>query len=217
MRNVRGVLAMCLAVGAGSWSLSAQAQETEGALQLGLGTSVFSYSSASLEAEAQGVTQDLDISTTRWGLSDTQATLELGYGLSDMIVLGGFAQLGGASTTTEIGATESEESSFSLVIGPKIDFMFSPGQTVRPFVGAALGLSSSSTEAGTAETSTTALQLLGRVGIRAFLADGFSLDPALTLGWASLLSGDLDLGVADADLSGSAFNIGVAVGFSGWL
>src|SRR5690606_41426852 len=108
MRNVRGVVAMCLAMGAGSWSLSAQAQDTEGALQLGLGTSVFSYSSASLEAEAQGVPQDLDISTTRWGLSDTQTTLELGYGLPEMIVPGGFPPLGGASPTLLQGVTQSE-------------------------------------------------------------------------------------------------------------
>lgn len=213
---LRAVAGSALSLGVLFASTRAHAQTTEGALQLGLATPLFTYTSVSLSAEQGGLETDTDTSSTEWGLRQS-VTGEIGYGVGEGLVLGALVQLGGASQTIEPeGQEEQESSDFGLFLGPKIDYMFSPGQRVRPFVGAVAGISVASTENGNLETSLTGFDLQGRVGLRAFVADGFSFDPALLVGWGTA-SGELDVGALSADLSASAFFVGLLVGFSGWV
>jgi outer membrane protein W len=221
--DIGRILVLALAAAGLFTTTAARAQKTEGAFQLGLSTSVLSYSTGTLEVESEtlGLEADADISTTSWGIGeDSPVTLELGYGVTDMLVIGGFLRLGGTSQETDYDQAEfpdSESSEFSMLLGPKLDVMFSPGNTVRPFVGAGVGLLiQSSEDADENETSLTGFQLVGRAGLRAFLADGFSLDPALDIGWGTA-SGEAESAVGDLDLSASVFNVGVSLGLSGWI
>src|SRR5688572_11493099 len=191
---------------------TAHAQETAGAFQLGLSTSFVSYTSGTSEAEVPGDDVSVDVSEVDWGLTgENGVVLELGYGVTDIVILGGFVQLGGSSQSTQVdlpGEPEVDRTEFGLVIGPKIEAMFSPGSTVRPFIGAGVGflLSSTDDEDTGTDTSLTGVQLLGRVGLRAFAAEGFSIDPAIVFGWATA-SGEVETATANVDTSASAFNV----------
>jgi hypothetical protein len=179
-------------------------------------TPLFSYRSQTVEIEAAGQETETDISSTAWGLRE-EVTGELGYGVGDSLVLGALVQLGGASETTESeGGAESDSSEFQLFVGPKLDYAFSPESNVRPFVGVAVGFLTATSETETIDLSLTGVQLMGRVGLRAFVAKGFSIDPALAFSWLTA-SGDVEVGTVDTDASTSAFGVGLLLGFSGWV
>ncbi len=228
------------------FSISAKAQTVAGALQLGLGTSFVNYSSSNITEHrplAGGATEDYKISpaTTTWGFADRNgATLEAGYGLNDMFVLGGLLQLGGWSQSIQTpapapaGATiTNKESFFTLFIGPKLDVMFLPDSRVRPFVTGAIGLvrmtdtRQTTTAANVTTTSydegSTGGGLLLRAGIRCFLTPGFSLDPAFVFGYAGAFSGSTTIpnpvgpGTVNYDTSASGYNLGLSVVASGWV
>jgi hypothetical protein len=208
-----GAAAMSAILGS---TATSNAQSTEGAFQLGLSTALLSYTNTTTTVEAGGLEVDVDSSTTNWGVRNPVAA-ELGYGITDSLVLGGFLQLGGESSTVEPeGGEESESSEFELLLGPKLDFMLSPGQEVRPFFGAMAGLLMGSADDEASETSVTGFQLLGRVGLRAFLAPGFSIDPALAFSWFTA-SGETERGPTTVDASVSGINVGLLIGFSGWV
>jgi hypothetical protein len=192
----------------------ASAQFTEGRVQLGLGTALFSYTSGSVEADDSGT--EVDTSVIQWGIRNG-VTSEVAYGITDTLVLGAFLTLGGISQTVEpMGAAEIESSEFQVAVGPKLDIVFSPGQEVRPFIGFAAGLASESSESGMIETSVLGFQLIGALGLRWFAADGFSLDPALQIGWG-LASGETGPAAAPVDINASAFNVGLRLAVSGWI
>jgi hypothetical protein len=205
-------------VGTLAITCNAFAQNIEGAIQLGLGTSFLSYSKTSGTVELAGLKTDVGTSVTRWGLSDEGGIqLEGGYGINNSMIVGGLFALGGSSTTeTAEGANDVDSSKFNLLLAPKFDYHFSAGQPLQPFVGGAIGLVMSKTDNGAYETSTTGLGLLGRGGLRWFLAPGFSVDPAVNLGFQAF-SGSMDRGNVSADLSGTAFTIGISIGMSGWV
>jgi hypothetical protein len=201
-----------------SWANAAQAQNVDGRFQLGLGTPIVSYSAVTTEI-GDNPSVEVDVDTTSWGIRNI-AMLELGYGLSNALVLGGVLRFGGTSTTSEADLPNSEEetnSSFDVVVGPKIDYMFSEGSRVRPFVSAVVGLlHSSSTAEDDAETSLTGVMLQGGAGLRWFAAPGFSLDPSLRFDW-STMSGETDLGPASIDVSASGFSVSLGLAVSGWI
>jgi hypothetical protein len=203
------------------WPNVAEAQEVAGRFQLGLGTPVFTYSSIGTEV-GDDPSVEVDVATTNWGVHDA-AVLELGYGLSNALVLGGVLQLGGTSTTSELdapGSEESTQSSFEVMVGPKIDYMFSEGSRVRPFVSGVIALLHSSTSNDDDDDddglSMTGVMLQGGVGLRWFATPGFSLDPSLRLGW-STISGDNEQGNTSTDVSASGVSVSLNVGFSGWI
>lgn len=214
-------------------SMTAHAQKTEGALQLALGTDFLTYTSASTAVDVPGVGErTLKTKAFNWGFASRNGVnLEGGYGLTESLVLGGFLALGGRSDTTKLdadGADEDTESRFDLTLAPKIDYMFSPGSKLRPFIGGALGITyhSQKTESHDPQTNTTTtsldasatgLLLMGRVGLRWFLAPGFSLDPALMFGWIPFSSGSYKVGATSYDADLSQFSLGLSVAASGWM
>ncbi|MGC4069523.1 MAG: outer membrane beta-barrel protein [Polyangiaceae bacterium] len=188
----------------------ASAQNIDRAFQLGLGTNFLQYTSGSIDTDAY----DADVSQTTWGISDHGGIqLEGGYALNDSLVLGGIVALGGQTVSID----DSDQDVFQLVLAPKLDYMFLSGERFRPFVGGAIGLVSTSQEVnGGAKLSETGLGLMARGGGRWFLAPGFSLDPALNLGFQTL-SGEIDGGAVDMDASMTAFTVGLSIGLSGWV
>jgi hypothetical protein len=207
------VLAFILAL-----TTTAAAQDIEGRAQLGLTTPIIAYTSQTVTNDDNDV--DADVTQTSWGIREN-VTLELGYGLSELIVLGAIATIGGTSQTYEVDGVddEQESSELSVSIGPKLDLVFSPGSDVRPFVGAVVGLAMTSTESpGGTETSMAGPQLLGRLGLHWFAKDSFSLSPSLAFGYSSM-SGEVesDDGSQSVDVSGSAFSISLLIGVAGWI
>jgi hypothetical protein len=198
-----------------AFTTTAAAQDIEGRFQLGLSTDLVSYTDATLTNDDND--EDVDITTTRWGIRES-VLLELGYGVSEMIVIGAMATLGGASQTIDTGAADDDESSeFTAVIGPKIDVVLSPGSTVRPFVGAAIAFATTTGEVvGGAETTITGFELGGRLGLHWFAAEGFSVAPSLAFIYASG-SGEIDLGPMNVDISMSGIDVALMLGASGWL
>jgi hypothetical protein len=79
-----------------------------------------------------------------------------------------------------------------------------------------VGLLTATTKTETIDLSLVGVQVIGRVGLRAFVAKGFSIDPALAFSWYTA-SGDVEVGNVDTDASTSGFNLGLLVGFSGWV
>jgi hypothetical protein len=213
----------------------AAAQTTQGALQLGVGTGLVDYTSSTTDVElpaALGGTTAMHGSSVEWGVAQGNGLhLEGGYGLGESFVLGGLLVLGGQSLKNDqLVDSETHDSHFSLFVGPKLDFMLMPGQSLRPFFGIAAGFTHTSSKAESTNaqdvTTTTAKQsldglgLLGRAGIRWFPVEGFSIDPALVFGWATL-SGSRRVGVRalndDVDASGTRFTIGLDFAVSGWI
>ena len=194
---------------------TATAQDIEGHVQLGLSTDLVSYTDATLTNDDND--QDVDMTTTRWGIRES-VLLELGYAVSDMIVVGAMATLGGASQTIDTGAADEEESSeFTAVIGPKIDIVLSPGSTVRPYLGAVIAFATTTGETvGGAETTVTGFELGGRLGLHWFAAEGFSVAPSLAFIYAGG-SGEIDLGTTNVDISMSGIEVALMLGATGWL
>jgi hypothetical protein len=229
-------------------SSRAQAQTTAGALQLGLGTNLLTYSSDTISEhqvlnngttiEYKGIEQN-----TTWGLANRNGIyLDAGYGITDMLVLGGMLQLGSWSNTTgdrdlgnNNGTAQANEHRFTLFLGPKLDVMFLPDTVVRPFVGVGLGLvrhtytTETTTHNGAGATITatpndlgvTGVGLLARAGIRWFLTPGFSLDPAFVFGFSSA-TGTMVIppngqtnGHFDTGVTG--YTVGLQMAFSGWI
>lgn len=240
----KSTLVTLTAVGALSlFSMSAKAQTVAGALQLGLGTNFVDYSSYPITAHVPvgAGTQDYKISpgTTTWGFAQRNGvTLEAGYGLTDMFVLGGLLQLGGWSQNVDTPLapgsplmTSRKESMFNLFIGPKFDVMFLPDSRVRPFVGAAVGLvrmtdtvqNTNQNNVTTTPTDSgwTGVGLLGRAGVRCFLTPGFSLDPMFVAGFATLSGSTTVPGpgatTLNYDSSITGYNLGLNVTASGWV
>ncbi len=222
MKNTRKLWASAAMLAGITSSAPAFAQSVEEHFQIGLATPIIAYSTGSVEYDGGGifnVDTEVDVSSTQWGLGNAVAG-EFGYGLNDALVLGAFLQLGGESQTFEYeDGSEDETDSFRFFLGPKIDYMFLEGKTVRPFVGGIVGLTVDSSEsAGGTETSLTGFELQGRVGLRAFVTETFSIDPAFYMGWATA-SGEVEppAPAPSSDVSASAFNVGLTVGVSGWV
>ena len=217
------IVAMSLAAVGVALPATARAQTTDGALHLGLSTSVVEYTSLSGEYEWGALQTDVEASNTSWGFRENGVMLDVGYGLTDSIVLGGFISVGGDSDSVELvdvpGAEEQEESHFGLALGPRFDFMFMPGEKLRPYLTASIGLVTASSDVDDVETSLTGFQMQGGVGLRWFAASGFSVDPVLAVGWGTA-SGEVeaaDAALGEADVSVSAFTVGLGIGFSGWI
>jgi hypothetical protein len=212
----------------------AQAQNSAGALQLALGTEVITYNSSNVTWDAYPVQAQgnykINQSGVHWGFNNhSSVNIEGGYGLGDSLVLGGFIGLGGWSQKNELPRGNElwrKDSTLDLLIAPKIDYMFLPGQSIRPFIGAALGLiyQSATVESRNGNVTTTdsddsatGLAVMLRAGVRFFVTPGFSLDPAFTFLWIPTASGSHQEGDRKYDLGANGYTLGLTVAASGWV
>jgi hypothetical protein len=209
--------------GPGMYGAEPVVSSVEGLLQLSLGTYFVRYTSASLGFDNSAA--DLTRTDLNWGFSSSSPViLEGGYGITDKLIVGGVLQLGGVSSTNEakMGGAKSETSGFDLLLAPKVDYQFMPTSKINPFVGGMLGVelnSASTTPMGattSVKDSTTNFTLLARGGLRCFVFDGLSIDPALVLGFR-IGSGTIGASGTDLNYSTSGFRIGLSVSMSGWL
>jgi hypothetical protein len=217
MTRLKTLLALSAFAGGAFVTGPAYAQSTEGAVQLGISSPFLTHTNATLTADYEVAETETEVSQTNWGLGQ-MFVAEVGYGLTDSLVLGAVLQLAGVSSTTETEAFNQEVDASQLVfiLGPKLDYMFAPNNRVRPFLGAVAGLVVDSLDNQVAERSLTGLQLQGRAGLRAFVTEGFSIDPALFLGWTTA-SGEIESDATSTDLDYSAVSFGVTLGLSGWV
>ena len=155
-------------------------QAEEGEFQLGLATPFLVYTTATIDTEPE----ETDVSETEWGITH-DVVAELGYGITPSLIIGGLVKLGGDSTTTEYGDFEGEQSTFDLLLGPKLDYVIMPGDKVQPFVGGVLGYLSTSTtdEDSDTENKLSGFQIMARGGVRIFPGKEFSIDPWLGLSY----------------------------------
>jgi hypothetical protein len=202
--------------------------QIDGAVQLGLSTDVVSLSTLSYEGETPAVAglsidSDGDIETTELGFGgDSGVVLHGGYGITEQFIVGASLQIG--STTTETSASiggatadDVEEQTTAVAVGPTFEFSILEEGAFRPYLLASAGYASLSQETEASTLDFGGVQVLGAVGVHCFLAEGFSLDPALHVSYASL-SGELDPDTGNTtDLEGTVTSFGLSVGFSGWV
>jgi hypothetical protein len=153
------------------------ARAEEGEFQLGLATPFLVHQSLTGDTEPEETKR----SDTTWGIGH-DVVAELGYGITPNLVVGGLVELGGDSTTVEFGDVEAESSTFSLLLGPKLDYVFSPGDKVQPFVGGVIGyFNTSATDDGDPDETTTfsGFQFMARGGLRIFRAKSSASTPGL--------------------------------------
>lgn len=148
-------------------------------------------------------------SSLEWGPS-LSFTLELGYALTERVVLGGVLALAGRSfTATSYDSQGTVEEyryrSLAFAIGPKLDVMFVPSARVQPLVGCNAQLLRAKTRGAIEDISRLGVGLSARAGVRGFVSSGFSVDPALALAWSFL------------EPSTRTFQVGLQLGFSGWI
>ncbi len=202
-------------------ALPSAAQSRAGALQVGIGAGFFSHTKWEFEYERPAlvgnVDRDGDTTVNSWGFhSQAPIWFEMGYALSDELILGGMLQFGNRETEREGFNAESDVSQFEFGLYPKIEYMFLPNGTVRPFVGGGLAFLMVNGERGGADTSIHALGLFGRGGLRIFAAPGVSIDPTLSLTWLTG-SGDYELGEVEADIDATMLDVTLGLGISAWI
>jgi hypothetical protein len=215
----RIVLHLVVCCGAVLLGGRAVAQDTEGAFQLALVTDLLSYSSATIEFDETGV--EVETTVLNWGVRDNVA-LELGYGITDMLVLGAFVRLGGETVTVapQLGG-DTENSDVGVLIGPKLDVVFGTSRSeVRPFAGFAVALESTTVndEDMGLETSLLGLNLQGRVGLHWFVMPAISVDPVFAFAWGTA-NGEVDeiQGDDSLEVSGTGINVSAMLGLSAWI
>jgi hypothetical protein len=79
-----------------------------------------------------------------------------------------------------------------------------------------LGIGLTSQGAAGLDTSMTMFVMQARVGLRYFLTDSLSVDPALVGGFG-VGGGSQEANGTSVGFSSTAFQVGLAVGLSGWL
>jgi len=196
-------LAIAVFVTFGMYPLETSAQYSNGALQIGLSTPLFVYEHFSRNAEGEELIQE----TVAWGVRRNVA-LEVGYVVTEAIVLGGYLRIGGESQTAKYiegesqaimywdpYVTDPESDTFGLMVGPNISAVLLSGSPIRPFLAVCAGFGFNTGENKVAdqvvEDTFYGLELLGRVGARWFLLEGFSLDGSFAFSWTTM-SGELE-------------------------
>jgi hypothetical protein len=186
---------------------SASAQMIDGSLRLHLELPVFGYQSTEITGEGA----DDGVTTSRITIGPGSSTLGLGlgYGVSEMIVLGTNLVLQHQSIKPDEGDSVGVT---TVQILPYLEVVFGEG-TTRPFVGGQLMLQINSTE----NTDTTLFGLGGLGGVHIFLTDSFSFDVS---GRLYFLTGSttFESGGAADDIEADASELGVLllIGLSGW-
>jgi opacity protein-like surface antigen len=187
---------------------SASAQLIDGSLRLHLELPVLGYQSS--EIKADGADEGTTTGIFSIGPGETTLGLGLGYGVSEMIVLGTNLALQHSSIKPDEGPAVSAT---GVQILPYLEVVFGEG-TTRPFVGGQLMLQLTSTE----NTDTTLFGLGALGGVHIFLTDSFSFDVSGRLYYMTGTSTfDSDDDLAD-ELETDVSELGVLllIGLSGW-
>jgi hypothetical protein len=144
--------------------------------------------------------------------------LELGYGLTDKMLLGVIFQMAGSSETLEANGGKAPVSDFMFALAPKFEYHFLPSSRWNPFIGAVASIAWLSKESGAYSDSRTLFGLAFRGGLRYFALDQLSIDPSLLIGFNTGSGTQKQSGGAQPvefkdSLSGMQFAISMGVSF----
>jgi hypothetical protein len=191
-----------------------------GKVQLGLSIPTLRYTRTTLD---MGSTKTHAQSVGTGFFSELR--LDVGYVVSESIVLGGWLSMQAASTTTTFEAApspviESFSNAYDFALGPKLDFHALPGAILCPFFGAAVGLRLHPKDASA--VSFAGVNFEARAGLRWFVAEGASVDVAV-FGGASISNyrqgprkGQFAYVLPD-DGSRQVYSVGLSFGLSAWI
>jgi hypothetical protein len=190
-------------------SETASAQYVDGAGQFGLEGNVFTSLSMTMKTDAG----DVDTSASDFGLLANGAGLAFGYGAAEIVSIG--VHLGYLSRKVSVDIEGVEDDKVSgFVLYPRLDFVFVPGSSVRPFLGPALGWENVTTEAAGTKAKVSTFLYGVRAGLHLFADNAISIDPAVT---ASGVSGSYENDALDVKYDLSGFGFSISLGISGWF
>jgi len=195
-------------------------QSFAGAVDLALSTELLSYLSTSTTFD--GSDFEADDSSVSWGVAEP--AIELAYGVSNRVLVGGQLQFGGVSTTSKTteassvaGSSTNSDSSFGAIqIGPKLELLFPSASRWIPFVGANAAVRFYNIKDGS-DFSATTFRIGATAGLRFVALDHVSIDPMVYLAGffgshSTSVSGEEQ---GDGDYSG--VDIGLRIRLSVWL
>lgn len=142
------------------------------------------------------------------------------YGLTDRVVLG--FRLGLGWQRLSAPGSDGASGVFSAAMVPYFEYVFRPGQAVRPYFGARFGIGGSTLTDNSGDARTTVGTIgptMGAsAGLHAFITERVSLDPAITfdyqLTYARSKTADMS---TDLEKQARSPNIALALGLSVWL
>ena len=189
-------------------------QSTQGAFRLGYEGTVFATEKVTNTVKIGGVKSEAKYTETHVGLLGSALGVNLGYGVSDAVVLGVRIIQDAATIEYDDDAFPKEEASF-VQFAPTLEVVLSPGSTVRPYFLGLGGIRNSTGKVDGDETSSfSALIFGGGFGLHVFPSAGVSLDPTVSV---VRLSGSGKIGGIDSEGTGLAFvgSFGISAWFGG--
>jgi len=196
---------LLLVLGALMLSASSASAQIDGSLRLHLEVPVLSYVSETTTPD--GADDGTTLSYLSIGPGSAGFGMGLGYGLSEMLVLG--TNL--AVQLTSISPDEGDSTTVTnMQIMPYLEAVFGEG-TARPFIGAHLMLQINGTE----NSDTTMFGLGALAGAHIFLTDSFSFDISGRLYYATGTR-TVEVEPIDVDTDISEIGVAVMIGVSGW-
>jgi opacity protein-like surface antigen len=183
----------------------AHAQAIEGAVRLHLEVPFLAYQSTTSTLE--GVDDGTTASTVAVGPGDAGLGFGIGYGLSDMLVLGTNVALQFRSINTE---NSDSVTGVGFQLMPYLEAVFG-SDSARPFVGANLILQINDVD----DFSSTLFGAGALGGVHLFLTDSLSFDLSARL---YFLTGSRHVTTTIVDLENDVTQIGLLalIGISGW-
>ena len=190
-----------------------RAQSTDGAFRLSLDGIVYAgeFATWATPVNPDVPAVELETTNTNAGLYAGSLGLGFGYAFNSNGVIG--ARLLHSSSTSNVARDALPAvSTTRFTLLPYAEYVANVSPSVQPFVAGVLGFQSGSTEAGEAETSTSAFLLGFSAGLHLFPTDAFSIDPYLAYYRAG---GSVSMGSVDVDYSANAVLLGFSI--SGWI
>jgi hypothetical protein len=207
---------------------TASAQQVGGKLKLGLEASVFNFNSQTETPEDadEGSTTsvvDFGVASMAGGgamsgsyVGQPPLGVDIGYGLTDFLLLGGRVAVGFVSLSPEEGDSTS---GFLFSLFPHIDYVLMEGESLRPFFGGQLGIQTVSTSNGS-EHSALQFGFGLEGGVMIFVTEGLSIDPRLNFLFLTGTSeSTVDAGGMSMTAESDRTNIilGILMGLAGWM
>jgi hypothetical protein len=189
----------------------ATAATVRGKLTLGVGFSALSY-----EREVQ--TYEVKLTSRQIGAFGAPS-LQLGYGVTDHLLMGFAVSVIGWTGESTLGGSSNDDGALTATVSVLPSYEFENASIVRPFIGAMLAVQLHPEDSNRGSYWRVAVG--GRAGLRIFVSPGLSIDCAL--------SGDggggrgrekaLALGSRKLDTWGpiTRWQVGLQLGVSAWV
>lgn len=189
---------------------TASAHDIAHKTQFALGIGILSFTTTTVDFDVPGVS-DQDITDTSFGTLDS-SSVGLGFALSNSVVIGADIS---ASYEKQSAEDIDDTSESAVVLAPTIQYYF-PGESARVFLGGSVGLVLGSSDDGDVKMTSTAVGLVGAVGVAWFATESVSIAPNLSFGYV-LGSSELEGDGFDEEFDMNAFGVNLGLTLSAWL